>query len=301
MIQILAALSVLTAGTGIVLAVLFLIGTRRPPGPASPTRLWLRGFWRGPGRTAAQRRTHQGVLIFAICAGAAAWLLTGWPVGGIIVALAVPGVPWLFSAATAEKKALTRLAALEAWTRRVSDYVRNGIGLQAAIVATARTAPPLLATEVRTLAARLQAGTDLATALRAFADELDDPSCDEVVAPLILQSADGGEGLHLALLDIASGLGEEIVARATVDSERSSARFTVRFLTGVTVVMVLFGALNPGYAAPYRTGLGQLILALLAVMYVALMMWIRGLSLPERLPRLLRSDAGATPPAEVTS
>ncbi|MFD0596623.1 hypothetical protein ACFQZ4_33915 [Catellatospora coxensis] len=60
MIRILAALSVLTAGSGIVLAVLFAIGTTRPPGPASPTRLWLRRFWRGPGRTAAQRRTHQG-------------------------------------------------------------------------------------------------------------------------------------------------------------------------------------------------------------------------------------------------
>lgn len=293
MIQILAALAVLLAGTGIVLAVLFAVGTTRPRGPASPTRLWLRRFWRGSGRTAAARRAHQGSLVLAVLAGAAAWLLTGWPVGGLIVGLAIPGVPWLFSAATAEKKALARLGALEAWTRRVSDYVRNGIGLQAAIVATARTAPPLLAVEVRTLAARLQAGTDPASALRAFADDLDDHSCDEVVAPLILQAADGGEGLYNALLDIANGLSDEIVARSTVDSERSSARFTVRFLTGTTVALLAFGALNAGYAAPYRSGLGQVILAVLAVFYVALMLWIRSLSLPERMPRLLRTERTA--------
>lgn len=287
MIQILAALAALTAGSGIVLAILFVVGTTRPAPPPSALATALRRLWRGQGRTMRQRRTRQGVLVLALCAGAAAWLVTGWPVGGVIVALAIPGVPWLFAAATAEKRALARLGALEAWTRRVGDYVRNGIGLQAAIVASARTAPPLLAPEVRTLAARLQAGTDLETALRAFADDIGDHSSDEVVAPLIMQSADGGEGLYHALLDIANGLAEEIVARATVDSERSSARFTVRFLTGTTVALLAFGALNAGYAAPYRTPLGQVILAVLALFYVFLMLWIRGLTLPDPMPRLL--------------
>jgi Flp pilus assembly protein TadB len=290
MIQILAALAVLTAGSGIVLAIMFVVGTTRPAPPRSAFWASVRRMWQGQGRTLRQRRARQGVLILAVVAGAAAWLVTGWPVGGIIVALAIPGVPWLFAAATAEKRALARLSALEAWTRRVGDYVRNGIGLQAAIVASARTAPPLLAPEVRTLAARLQAGTGLEAALRLFADDIGDHSSDEVVAPLIMQSADGGEGLYHALLDIANGLAEEIVARATVDSERSSARFTVRFLTGTTVALLAFGALNSGYAAPYRTPLGQVILAVLAVFYVFLMLWIRGLTLPDRMPRLLSAQ-----------
>lgn len=290
MIQILAALAVLTAGSGIVLAILFAVGTTRPVPPRSAFWSAVRRMWQGQGRTLGQRRARQGVLILAAVAGAAAWLVTGWPVGGIIVTLAIPGVPWLFAAATAEKRALARLSALEAWTRRVGDYVRNGIGLQAAIVASARTAPPLLAPEVRTLAARLQAGTGLEAALRQFADDIGDHSSDEVVAPLIMQSADGGEGLYHALLDIANGLAEEIVARATVDSERSSARFTVRFLTGTTVALLAFGALNSGYAAPYRTPLGQVILAVLAAFYVFLMLWIRGLTLPDRMPRLLSAQ-----------
>ncbi|MBV1851738.1 type II secretion system F family protein [Catellatospora tritici] len=295
MIQILAILSVLLIGVGLTMAVVFLIGTTKPIGPASPTKLWLRRFWAGPGRTAAQRRAHRSLLVFAVVAGAAAWLFTGWPVGGVVVMLAIPGVPWLFAAAGAEKKAIARLGALETWTRRVSDYVRNGIGLQAAIIATARTAPPLLNIEVKTLAARLQAGTDAPTALRMFAEDLDDHSSDEVIAPLILQAADAGDGLYAALTDIAQSLSDEVVARSTVDSERASARFTVRFLTGVTVAVLVFGAFSAGYAAPYRTSMGQAILVGLTALYIGLMLWIRGLSLPPRLPRLLRTDAEKAP------
>ncbi|NUO55495.1 MAG: secretion system protein, partial [Hamadaea sp.] len=150
--------------------------------------------------------------------------------------------------------------------------------------------------EVRNLAVRLQAGVDPAAALRAFADELDDYSCDEVVAPLILQLADAGDGLHNALVDIAHAIQEEITTRSTVDSERARARFTVKFLTVATAAMALFGALNAGAAMAYGTVFGQILLAVLAGIYVLLMLWIRSLSLPERRPRLLGGpplDGGA--------
>jgi Flp pilus assembly protein TadB len=290
MTQLLAMLAFLMTAAGIAMAVLWIVGTTRPVRPASMTRLRLRAFWFGVGLTRAQRRFHQSLLVVAVFAGAATWLLTGWPIGGFIVALAIPGIPWLFSASTAEKRAVARLGALEAWTRRISDYVRNGIGLQAAIIATARAAPPLIEVEVRTLAARLQAGTDPEEALRAFADDLNDYSCDEVVAPLILQLSDSGEGLHMALSDVAQGLADEISTRATVDGERSTARYTVRFLTGATIAVIAFGAVNATYAAPYKTFLGQLILTALAILYVLLMLWVRALSLPEQRPRLLRAE-----------
>jgi Flp pilus assembly protein TadB len=290
MIQIIAALSFVLLGSGLLASVRWLVGTTKPVGPASPFQLWLRQFWQGPGRTAAQRRTHQGTLVLAVVAGAAAWLLTGWPASGLIIGLAIPGIPWLFASAGAEKKAIARLGALESWTRRISDYVRNGIGLQAAVIATARTVPPLLAIEVRTLAARLQAGVDPTVALRMFADELNDYSSDEVIAPLILQLSDAGEGLHGSLSDIAEALTDEITARGTVDSERATARFTVRFLTGATILLLVAGAFNPTYAAPYASLTGQLILVALTGIYIVFMLWIRALSLPERRPRLLRLD-----------
>lgn len=290
MTWMLAIFAFLLTAAGVAMAVRFLVGTTRPKAPPSTAARRMRAFWLGAGMTRVQRRVHQILLSSSAIAGAVTWLFTGWFIGGVIVALAVPGVPWLFSASSAEKRAIAKLSALEAWTRRIADYVRTGIGLQAAIIATARSAPPLIGPEIRTLAARLQAGTDPEQALRAFADELDDYSCDEVVAPLILQLNDAGEGLDKALTDVAQGLSEEASTRATVDGERATARFTVRFLTGATIAVLAFGAINSVYAAPYKTFLGQLVLVALAAFYVALMLWIRALSLPEMRPRLLGQE-----------
>ncbi|NUR72218.1 MAG: type II secretion system F family protein [Hamadaea sp.] len=299
MIQLLAIFALLMLGGGMVLAVTFGVGTRKPAGPPSPTMLWLRRMATGdriddPGHV----RLRAALVLGGVFAAAAIWFLTGWPVGAAIAFIAVPGLPWLLSASGAEKRAIAKLGALEAWTRRIGDYVHNGLGLQAAIVASARTTTvPLIGSEVRNLAVRLQAGVDPAAALRAFADELDDYSCDEVVAPLILQLADAGDGLHNALVDIAHAIQEEITTRSTVDSERARARFTVKFLTVATGVVALFGAFNAGAAKVYGTAFGQILLAVLAAVYIALMLWIRSLSLPERRPRLLGGvpAGGGTP------
>jgi Flp pilus assembly protein TadB len=303
MILLLSALSFVLLAAGLTMTVRWIVGTHKPAGPPSPFGRWLARMIRGE-RVAGGRRRFQWVLPAAgLAAAAGVWFLTGWPVGALIAALAVPGVPWLFTAASAEKQAIARLQALEAWTRRVADYVRNGLGLQAAIVATTRTTTtPLIEAEVRLLTMRLQAGVDPAAALKAFADELDDYSSDEVIAPLVLQLADAGEGLHQALASIANALAEEIASRATVDGERASARFTVKFLTGATIIVAIVGALNAGTAAAYGTLLGQVILAVLAGLYIALMLWIRSLSLPERRPRLLRGavDPDAAQPGEVS-
>jgi Flp pilus assembly protein TadB len=290
MTWMLAILAFLLTAAGVAMAVVFAVGTTKPRPPASAMARRMRAFWLGAGLTRVQRRVHQTLLLSSAVAGLVTWLFTGWFIGGVIVALAVPGIPWLFSASGAEKRAIAKLSALEAWTRRIADYVRTGIGLQAAIIATARSAPPLIGPEVRTLAARLQAGSDPEQALRAFADELDDYSCDEVVAPLILQLNDAGEGLDKALTDVAQGLSEEVSTRATVDGERATARYTVRFLTGATIAVLAFGAINTVYAAPYKTFLGQVILVALAALYVTLMLWIRALSLPQQRARLLGGE-----------
>lgn len=293
---LLAVVGFLVLATGLTLTVLWIAGTARPAPPPSPVVAWMVRMWRGDRLSPAKRRMRWLLLLGGVVAGAVAWSVTGWPVGVVIAALAVPGVPWLFSAATAEKRAVARLTALEAWTRRVADYVRNGLGLQAAIVASTRTTTtPLIEAEVRMLTVRLQAGVDPAEALRAFADDLDDYSGDEVIAPLILQLADAGEGLHHALTDIAHGLSDEVAARATVDSERATARFTIRFLTAATGIVAIIGALNAGTARVYGTFVGQVILAVLAAVYVVLMLWIRSLSLPEKRPRLLGRTPAAAP------
>jgi Flp pilus assembly protein TadB len=286
-IDLIAALAGLLATGGIVLGLVGIVGTVRPPSPPSRLAVHLRRWWTGTTANPGERRTRQATLVAGAVTGAVIWLLTGWPVAGLVVMVAVPGIAWLFVTGVAEKKAIARLEAVETWTRRLADIVERGIGLQAAIVSTAPTAPTLIEQEVRHLAAQLQAGTDPVTALRQFGDAIADYTCDQVIAPLILQVSDRSEALAAVLTDIARSIAAEIEMRSTVNAKRAGPRFAVRFLTGMTIGLLLYGAFNPTYLRPYGTPLGQVILAFLAALYALLMLWVSKLSQPERLPRLL--------------
>jgi hypothetical protein len=278
--------------TGIVVGIVGIVGTTRPPRPPSRLRRRLRAAWNGPGTSPLQRRARQTTIVTAVVAGALTWLLSGFPAAGIIVGLAIPGLPWLFLAGSAEQRAIDKLAAIEQWTRRIADIVANGLGLQAATVTTANTAPKVIEHEVRGLAAGLQAGLTAEMALRRFADEIGDYTCDQVVAPLILHANDRGEGLASVLTDISRSIAAEIEMRSMINAKRAGPRFAVRFLTGMTVALLVFGVLNPSYLAPYRTIVGQVVLLALAFVYVVLMLWARSLSLPEPRARLLPSMDG---------
>lgn len=287
MISLLALVASVLSLSGVVVGIIGIVGTTRPPRPPSALRRRVGTVWNGTGRTPFQRRARQVTILVALASGALAWLLSGWPVAGLIVGIAVPGIPWLFLSGGVERRAIDRLAAVEGWTRRVADIVANGLGLQAAIVATATTAPAIIEDEVRGLAAGLQAGSSAQMALRRFADEIGDYTCDQVVAPLILHAGDRGEGLATVLTDISRSIAAEVEMRRTVNAKRAGPRFAVRFLTGMTVAVILFGAFNPQYLAPYSTGFGQILLLILAGIYIALMVWVRNLSLAPARSRLL--------------
>jgi len=287
MIPLIAVGGAVLSMTGIIIGLFGIIGTTRPPGPPSALRRAIVGFWRGHGRNSLERRARQTTIVVALVAGAGTWLVTGLPAAGLIVGLGIPGLPWLLFAGSAEKRAINKLSAVEQWTRRIADIVSNGLGLQAAIVTTANTAPGIIEEEARGLAAGLQAGLSAEAALRRFADEIDDYTCDQVVAPLILHAADRGEGLASVLTDISRSIAAEIEMRSTINAKRAGPRFAVRFLTGMTVALIVFGLLNPDYLTPYASVLGQLVLISLAALYTLLMVWARSLSLPDRRARLL--------------
>ena len=117
----------------------------------------------------------------AVVVGAA----TGWPVGALLAALAGWGAPGLLTGAKGGSVAVARIEAIAGWAEMLRDTMAGAAGLEQAIVATATVAPLPIRAEVVTLAVRLE-GERLAPALRAFADEVADPTCDLVVAALIL-------------------------------------------------------------------------------------------------------------------
>jgi Flp pilus assembly protein TadB len=206
---------------------------------------------------------------------------------GLVAAAIVPGVPWLLAGGRAERRAIARVEAIGEWTRRLRDVAGAGAGLQSAIISAAGTAPPAIEDQARLLAARLQAGWYGQDALRAFADEIDDSVCDQIVAALLLHLRDRGEKLGAVLTAISEAASKEVRMRKEADAERASARFSIKFMVGLSVAVVIVAALSGDYMAPYGTPIGQLLMALLVLAFVMLLLWVRAMTRASRAPRLL--------------
>jgi len=291
-LALIAAACGATLTAGLVLAVWAFVA---PPRPAGAPPSWLRStatlVWRGRGRTPAERRRHQAMLVCAVVVAALGWLLTGLPILGLLFGVAVPGIPWLLAAGGAEKRAIARVEAVGEWTRRLRDVAGTGAGLQAAIVSSAITAPAPIEEPVRLLAARLQAGWNGREALLSFADEIDDPVCDQIVAALLLHLRDRGDRLGTVLTSIAEATAKEVSMRKEADAERASARFSIRFMVAFTVAAVLVAAFSGDYMQPYTTLRGQVVMAVLTSTFVALLVWVRSMSRPMPVPRLFGREA----------
>ncbi|WP_203704009.1 type II secretion system F family protein [Asanoa iriomotensis] len=285
-LELIALLSGAACVAGAILAVVAVVGTTRQARPGSRGSALTR-LWTGSSDNPRDRRRHQILLLCAAAAGALAFLVSGLPVVGLLVAIAVPGTPWLFTVGRAEQRAVARIEAIGEWTRRLKDVSSTGQGLQQAIVGTVATVPEQIQEEVRLLAARLQAGWQARTALLAFADDIADPVADQVVAALILHLSDRGERLGDVLGSIASAAAAEVGTRREVEAKRTQPRFAVRFLTGMVLLVLGYGLVNPDYMRPYGTPTGQIVMVVLGAIFVGLLAWVRTMSLPPRSARFL--------------
>lgn len=229
---------------------------------------------------------------FALQAGLLAWFLTGWPVAGAAAWAAVIGVPLVFGAGRAARTAIDRAEAVEGWARRLSDVLLTGVGLEQAVAATVTTCPDAVRPQVGALAARLGALWPTETALRAFADDLDDASADLVVACLVLGSRRRGPGLARTLVAVADSLAEEVASRRRIEAERAKPRTTARAVTAVIVAVVAAAPLNGEYLRPYGGPGGQLVLGALLLALTGALAVLRHLAATPPAPRLLTSDTG---------
>jgi Flp pilus assembly protein TadB len=271
-----------------------LVGTTKPAGPPSAGNQFATRIWAGPGRSAAGRRSYRVTLIVGLGLGVGAGIITHLPIAGVLVALAVPGAPWLWQVGRAEQDRIDQVEAIGEWARRLKDISAVGTGLQQAIVASSATAPHAIAGEVRDLAVRLQAGLDAREALLLFADEIGDPISDQVVAALILHLSDRGDRLGDVLLSIAAASTAEVATRREVDAKRTQSRFGVRFLTITTLLALTYGIVRPSYMRPYDSPLGQFIMAMLALLFTGILLWVRKMSQPEPAPRFLDTPGQRT-------
>jgi tight adherence protein B len=240
-----------------------------------------------------RRRIWLGV---AVGAGLLVWLLSGWVLAVVVLPLVVVGIPVLLSSPPAAID-VDRLTAIEQWTRGMSGVLTVGSGIEHAIIASLGSTPEAIAPMVGTLVARLNARWPTPDALRAFADDLDDATGDLVAAALILAARRRGPGLARVLGSLADSVAEDVAVRRKVEAERAKPRTTARAVTLITLGVVGVGALNGAYLRPYGTALGQLVLACIALGFVACLAWMRALTLTSPAPRLLNTahPSGPTP------
>ncbi|WP_310436467.1 type II secretion system F family protein [Streptomyces sp. 3330] len=267
-------------------------------GTTAPRRAPLRQRWQ-----ALRARKDQGedarlrgrtLTVAAVCVFAAVWLVSGNFVGGALLGASVIGVPWLIAPAQMAQDRIGQLEALSEWTQRLAGLLRLGMGLEQAMMTSRKGAPDELAPQIVALSDRLRLGWRPEGALRAFADELNDVTADKVIAALILSVNDRGPGLAQALEDLAGTVRDEVAKKRAIEADRAKPRTTVRWMTVITVGVVMGGFFVPSYTKPYSTLLGQLVLALLTAGFIGVLALMRQLGSFRRIPRFMITDFFST-------
>ena len=253
--------------------------------------------WRGgdrprPARPSRWRSVERANLRVGLAVGGAVVVgaATGWPVGAVLAGLAGWGAPGLLGGTRARQGAVGRIEAVAGWAEMLRDTMAGAAGLEQAIIATAPLAPLPIRAEVVTLGVRLDAER-LAPALRAFADEVADPTCDLVVAALVLAAGHQAQRLGELLGTLAQAARDQATMRLRVEAGRARTRTSVRVIVGATGALVLgLAVLNRGYLAPYDGTVGQLVLLAVGTMFAAAFVWLSRMTRPATTERFLTNS-----------
>ncbi|WP_067896302.1 type II secretion system F family protein [Actinomadura chibensis] len=236
--------------------------------PPSRLRLLVRSLtW--PGR--------RNRLLAGLGAALTVLLLTSWPVAALAVAAGVYALPPMLSGRTPQRR-IARLEALAQWSRRLAEMIGASRGLEQALADSLRVAPAPIRAQVDVLAGRLNNHAGTEQAMRAFADELDDPIGDLIACSLLLAARRRGPGTREALGLLADAVEHEVIVRRDVEAERASLRTTLIVIVASVGALSLLFASSQTLAEPYGTPLGQIVLAVVAGIYAAGLWWMQRLS-----------------------
>jgi tight adherence protein B len=262
-----AVMGLFGAGAGFGL-VLIAVGWRGqpPPGPGWHAR------WR---ELTIGSRAGQLRLAAVVAVGVLVAALTGWVAGGLLAGLAAATLPGLLGPDRSSARRTARVEAVAGWTEMLRDTLAAAAGLEQTILASAATAPVALRDEVGDLAARLQRGQRPPAALRAFADQVADPTCDLVVSALALAAEHQARQLADLLGELAGEAREQVAMRLRVEAGRARTRTTVRVIVGTTLTFAAgLVLLNRPYLHPYDETTGQLVLLAVGGLFAFAFWWL---------------------------
>ena len=233
---------------GLVLVVVGLWPVDTPVAPRRPL-VWSGGW------------SRRGLL--AVAAAVVAGLLTRWPAVALLAGALGWAAPSLLRGTATSRSAIARIEAVAAWTEMLQGLLAAAAALEQAIIASVRVAPEPIRAEVGELAEGLRGNQPLRVALGRFAQALDEPTADVVVAALRL-AADPTQKvgqLRAQLAELATATRETATMRLRVETGRARIRSAARIITviasGFTLGLLLF---NRAYLAPFARPAGQLVL-----------------------------------------
>ena len=244
---------------------------------------WAR-WTRRPVGIAGRRRDL--TLLAGLATGFLAAALSGWLIAIVAIPVLVVALPYLLTMPRPRDVGL--LEALDRWVRSLTATLTTGKSITDAIRVSRRTAPSTIADEIGALVARLNNRWETRDALLRFADELDSPDADAVVAALILAANRGANGASATLHALADSIQAQLKGRRAIETERSKPYVVVRQVTVIsmlTLLMVL--VLNPQFFEPYRTPIGQMILSVLTCLYLGSLILMRRRAQQRPRPRIL--------------
>jgi tight adherence protein B len=191
-----------------------------------------------------------------------AWLVVGVPavaIGGLVTGVLMP-IAWV--RARCERLRRERERAWPAVLAQLADALEAGLAFPAAVALLARSGPVALRGEWATFAARLR-GSDLDTALAGL-HETGERTTDSIV--LLLRAAlvelPAG-GIATVLRELSEMLSERLEAREKARSRASTMHTEAAVLAlSPVVILLLIGAVSPGYLDAYR-GIGGTIVLLI--------------------------------------
>ena len=279
----------ITAGLLIIGGLLGIVyGLRRRIRPASQRTESIQQWWARVTRRPRGSRGRQRdlILLLSMIIGCLLAMLTGWLILIAVLPLLALGLPYLLI--LPRPRDIQLLEALDRWVRSLAVTLGTGKSITDAIRISRRTAPPLLADEINLLVTRLNNRWETRDALMRFADAIDSPEVDGVIAALILASSRGANGASVTLQALADSIQAQLKGRRVIEVERSKPYVVVRQVTVISLsTLVLVFLLSPNFFAPYRTPLGQTLLSALLIIYLASLLLMRRKAHQPDRPRIL--------------
>ncbi|MFE5108376.1 type II secretion system F family protein [Streptomyces sp. NPDC056663] len=225
------------------------------------------------------------------------WAWTGWPVHGLLAGAAVLGLPFILNPGTAAVHRIERLEALGQWLNHLAGVHTAGISLPQTIRASAKNAPGPIAANVQALSERLRSGMESHDAFALFADELADGVSDHVVLLFHSHAVYKGPGLSDALEALAVTIHQQAADARDIEADRAKVRKSSRMVSVVISIVVVGCMLNEGWSGWYQSPAGQIVLAVLGIMFAWTLSWLRRIARTKPDPRLL----DPRPPTHLTT